>query len=195
MTTPYEDDQDDATEQGGPDFMRKLRSEAKTGRDAQKAIDEANAATRSAQRELAMARAGIDVASPLGTMFARAYDGEVDVDLIKSEWDKVQPGSGGQPQVGVSPADQAAMERISQAQAGGVPAGGAPHDFESELDSIPMYVDTPQGKQQNPDYVNQVLAKTAEQAAREGRQFSAVGAGARKWSNSASGSAPAVNPL
>lgn len=182
-----EDEQDDPNESS---VMRNLRKEAKAGREAVARATAAEADARSAQRELAMRRAGVDLDSPLGTMFSKAWDGEIDVDMMRESWSQV---AGSAPQQ--DDPRRAAMERISAAAGGGQASGGAPVDFEAELDSIPMYVDTPQGKQQNPDYVNEVLAKTAVQAAREGRQFGTVGAGARKWSNSPSGASPAVNPI
>lgn len=182
-----DDEQDDPNESS---VMRNLRKEAKAGREAVARATAAEADARSAQRELAMRRAGVDLDSPLGAMFSKAWDGEIDVDMMRESWSQV---------AGSAPAQddprRGAMERISAAAGGGQASGGAPVDFEAELDSIPMYVDTPQGKVQNPDYVNEVLAKTAVQAAREGRQFGTVGKGATKWTNSPSSAAPAVNPL
>lgn len=180
---PQDDQQDNL-----PSWRRKLEAEAKLGRDSQKAIDEANAATRSAQRELAMARAGIDITSPLGSLFVRAYDGEVDVDLIKSEFAKILPGAPGQPQTG-NPEQAAALARISAAQAGGDPSGGAPHDFAAELDAIPMYAEN---GQYNPHYQKQVLAATAAQAQREGRTFATDNTGDLKFIR---GTGPVTAPL
>lgn len=189
MTEQPSETYTEETDPNESNVMKTLRAQAKAGQEAVTRATAAEADARSAQRELAMRRAGVDVDSPLGAMFNKAWDGEIDVDAMKAGWEQVAGN------IPVVDPRQAALERISGAASGGQPSGGAPVNFEDELDSIPMYVDTPQGKQQNPDYVNQVLAKTAEQAAREGRQFSTVGAGARKWSNSSSGSAPAVNPI
>lgn len=184
---PYDDSSDAPTEENMPNWRRRLEADAKAGREAQALIEAANNETRKAQRELAMARAGIDITSPLGTMFARAYDGEVDVDLIKAEYAKIQPGAPGTPQV--SPDTAAALARISDAQAGGAPSGGAPHDFAAELDSIPMIVDG----QYNPAYKQAILTATAAQAAREGRQFATDNVGDIKgW---AQGSGPVTTPL
>ena len=187
MTEQSYDDNSDGTDENKPNWRRQLEADAKAGREAQAQIDAANAETRKAQRELAMARAGIDINAPLGAMFAKAYDGEVDVDLIKSEFAKIQPGAPTPPQV--SGAEQSALERISQAQAGGAPSGAAVHDFAAELDSIPMIVDG----HYNPDYKNAVLTATAAQAAREGRQFSTDNIGdIRGW---AQGSGAVTTPL
>jgi hypothetical protein len=187
----YEDDGNDQQQQEDsnvPNWRRKLEAEAKAGRDAQRLIDEANAVAKQAQRELAMARAGIDISSPLGSMFAKAYDGEVDVDLIKSEFAKLLPGAEGRPQTG-NPAAAAAMQRISEAQAGGVASGGEPHDFASELESIPVITEN---GQYNHDYVKQVLAATAAQAEREGRAFSTDNTGDLRFHR---GSGPVTTPL
>lgn len=157
---PYDDD--DNT----PNWRRKLEQDAEEGRKASALMAEQNAATRAMQQELAMRRAGIDPENPIAALLAKANPELVDVDTIKAEWQKLQPAG---PQV---PADQqAAMQRISEAQAGGAASGGAAHDFEAELDAIPVVVDG----QYNPDYVSQVLAATQVQAAREGREFSTSG--------------------
>lgn len=187
MTEAPYDEHGDGTDENKPNWRRQLEADAKAGREAQAQIDAANAETRKAQRELAMARAGIDINAPLGALFAKAYDGEVDVDLIKSEFAKIQPGAPGLPQV--SGAEQEALQRISQAQAGGTPGGAAVPDFAAELDGIPMIVDG----HYNPDYKKMVLTATAAQAAREGRQFSTDNVGDLKgWQN---GSGPATTPL
>lgn len=179
-----DDEQDDPNESS---VIRKLRAEAKAGREAQTRATAAEAETRAAQRELAMRRAGVDVESPLGAMFNKAWDGEIDVDMMKNSWAEV---SGNAP--GKSPAEQAALERISAASGGAPPGGGAPVDFEAELDAIPLL--SGDGNY-NPDYVSQVLAKTAEQAAREGRQFNVLGNKASQWSRGGGPSTPNVKPL
>jgi hypothetical protein len=187
MTTPNDDQFTDLTDPNEPTWRQQLRAEAKAGREAVARAEAAEAAAKAATRELAMRRAGVDMDSPLGSMFAKAYDGTDDVDTIKNSWGEV---------AGIAPpqqqsADAAALARISQAAGGGTPSGGAPVDFEAELDSIPYLVDGAP----NPNYVQQVLSKTAEQAAREGRTFTAQGAGIAKWNNSGGPSTPATNPL
>lgn len=178
-------EQDEYEDPNESSVIKKLRAEAKQGREATARADSAVAEARAAQRELAMRRAGVDVESPLGALFNKGWDGEVDVDAMREGWAAV---SGSAPQ-GPDPR-QAALERISGASGGSAAVGGAPVDFENELDQIPLVVDG----QYNPEYVNQVLSKTAEQAAREGRQFGTSGAGARKWS-SGGASVPATTPL
>jgi hypothetical protein len=178
------DEYDDPNESS---VIKKLRAEAKLGREAAARAEAAEKTSREAQRELAMRRAGVDVDSPLGAMFNKAWDGEINVDDMRAGWEQV---AGNVPPAQQSP-DQAALQRIASASGGSQASGGAPIDFENELNSIPIMVDG----QYNPDYVTQVLSKTAEQAAREGRQFSTDGRGARSWSNSSGSSSPAIKPL
>lgn len=184
---PVDDSYDDDNDPNESSVIKKLRAEAKAGREATARATAAEAESRTAQRELAMRRAGVDVESPLGTMFNKAWDGEIDVEAMKTSWAEV---SGNAPQQQSDPRREA-LERISGAAGGGQASGGAPVDFENELDSIPLLDGS---GNYNPDYVQQVLAKTAEQAAREGRQFNVLGNRASKW-HQGSGSGPNVTPL
>lgn len=186
MTEQPIDDQFEDDDPNESSVIRKLRAEAKAGREASARAEAAEKSSREAQRELAMRRAGVDVDSPLGAMFSRAWEGEIDADAMREGWAAV---SGNTPS-GQSTPDQEALQRISMASGGGQASGGVPIDFENELDSIPITVDG----QYNPDYVTQVLAKTAEQAAREGRQFSADGRGPRQWTRGGA-STPVTEPL
>lgn len=188
MTEQPVDDQFEDDDPNESSVIKKLRAEAKAGREASTRADAAEKASREAQRELAMRRAGVDVESPLGAMFNKAWDGEIDVDQMKAGWEAV---AGNAPQQQQSDPRREALERISGAASGGQASGGAPIDFESELDSIPLL--SPDGNY-NPDYVNQVLAKTREQAAREGRQFNVLGNRASHW-HKGSGTGPNIKPL
>lgn len=173
-----------------PNWRRKLEADAKAGREATAALAEANANTAAAQRELVMRRANVDIESPLGQMFAKAYDGPADVDSVISQWSAVT----GQPPPdtsGVSPEQQAQIARISGAVAGAQPAGAQAPDFGAELDSVPVLIDG----QWNPNYVQDILAKTATQAAREGRPFAVDSTGVAKWDNSAGMNQPVTKPL
>lgn len=179
MTTPYDDDDDqDQT----PNWRRKLEQEAKEGREAKAALEAQNANTRAIQQELAMRRAGIDPADPIAALLAKANPELIDQDGIKAEWDKLRPAA-----PAVPAEQQAAMQRIQAAQAGGDPGGGATPDFNAELDAIPMVRDG----QYNPDYVAEVLTATQIQAAREGREFAVIGGGEMKLATPG----PAVTPL
>ncbi|TXH55385.1 MAG: hypothetical protein E6Q97_08925 [Desulfurellales bacterium] len=60
-----------------PDDLAALRTAAEEGRKA--------------KRELAFAKAGVDVDSPLGGLFMKGYDGEVTADAIKASWAEISP--------------------------------------------------------------------------------------------------------
>jgi len=74
-----EDDTQDAAEpqqnRGDRKWVRDLERRAKQG-------DRATAERDSLMRELALLKAGIDVTTPQGKLFAKAYDGEPSVDAI-----------------------------------------------------------------------------------------------------------------
>lgn len=62
--------------------LKELREAAKRGR-------EAKAEAEAAKRELAFVRAGVDLDTPQGAMFAKAYDGELDHTAIKERFAEV----------------------------------------------------------------------------------------------------------
>lgn len=180
----HDDDENDDQQQRQPNWRRDLEARAKKGDEATAKLAEQDAANRAMQQELAMRRAGIDPTHPVAALLAKANPDLVDVDSIKTEWEKLQPPG---PQVPVE--EQAAMARISAAQAGGASGGGAVPDFEAELDAIPLVKDG----QYNPDYASEVLRLTQVQAAREGRHY-VVSAGAVK-AQAGHRLAPATTPL
>lgn len=51
----------------------------------------AKAELRRLEREVAMLKAGVNVASPVGRMFFNHYEGALDVDVVRSEWHAVSP--------------------------------------------------------------------------------------------------------
>ena len=173
-----------------PNWRRELEAEARAGREARAELARIREQQDETQRELALRRAGVDVDSKLGRMFAATYDGPLDQQAIKAEAYDVPGLMGG----GVPQHQQAAMQRIQSAQAGGYAAGGYSPDFAAELDAIPLVVagEKPGEQQMNPNYVAQVLAKTAEQAAREGREMNVVSSNITGWAN---GSGPVTTPL
>jgi hypothetical protein len=61
-----------------PQWRKKLEAEARAGR-------EALARAETAERELAIRRAGIDLDSPTGKMFVDAYKGAADVEAVKAK--------------------------------------------------------------------------------------------------------------
>lgn len=189
MPSSYDDDerdddtgQDDGQQQ--PSWRRKLEQDARAGREAAAELEKVKAEAAAATRELALRRAGVDLDSPIGQLFSRGYTGSVDHDTLQAEWAKVSPQANAQ-----ASADAAAMQRISAAQAGGMPSGASVPDFESELDAIPLLVDG----NWNPDYQRQVLAATAAQAAREGREFVVSGGTVKAQQGYSLG--PATTPL
>lgn len=99
-----------------------LRKHVKRIESENKALKQEMEAARSAQRELALIKAGVDISSPTGRLFAKAYDGELDVEAVKSaamEYGVVAPPS----PTTASPDEQAAWTRSQAAQAAGSPAG------------------------------------------------------------------------
>ena len=97
-------------------FVRDLEKQAKAGKQAKREAEEAMREASNAKRELALMKAGIDLESPTGKLFVKAYDGEISVDAIKaaaSEYGLV-PTS----QVAEVQNDLAALDRVSQASTG-----------------------------------------------------------------------------
>lgn len=184
-TYDYDDDNDEPQTNNGRNWRRDLEEQARKGREAQEALQKQMEETRTAQRELAMMRAGIDLDTPLGQTFAKANPDLVDVDTIRTEWQKLTPAP-------EPTAEQAAMQRIAAAQAGGDPSGGADAraQFTTELDSIPTVVEG----NYNPEYVQQVLRAANEQAAREGRPFE-VSQGSISWQPGSPGPVPATKEM
>lgn len=59
--------------------IRGLERDAKVAREAQ-------AEAAALRQELAFSKVGIDVATPLGKMFAAGYDGDMSVDAVQKAW-------------------------------------------------------------------------------------------------------------
>ena len=73
------------------------------------------AEAEAAKREIAFLRAGVDVDSKLGQMFVKSYDGDLDVDKVKSEWAEIAPQPATEVVV-VDPSEQRqTQERVSLA--------------------------------------------------------------------------------
>jgi hypothetical protein len=79
----HDDDMNDDN-QAAEQSPKALRRAADEGRKAK-------AELAAAKRELAMLRAGVDVETPVGKLFAKAYDGDIDADAIKAEWAAIAP--------------------------------------------------------------------------------------------------------
>lgn len=81
--TPNATGTDDAT--GNEPNVKALRDAAEQGRKDR-------AENERLKRELALAKAGVDTTSPVGKLFAKAWDGDPeDIDALKVEWAAVQP--------------------------------------------------------------------------------------------------------
>ena len=53
--------------------------------------DAAKAEADALKREAAFLRAGVDLDTKAGQMFAKAYDGDLDTDAVKAEWAEIAP--------------------------------------------------------------------------------------------------------
>lgn len=71
------------------DVRAALKREQKRRKEAEEQANEGAAA----KRELTFLRAGVDLDSPVGKLFAKAYDGELDPDAIKKEWSDIAPSA------------------------------------------------------------------------------------------------------
>lgn len=145
MTTQYEDDFDLEQEeneqpqqqQQEPQWRKNLERKAKEA-------DAAKAEAQAAKRELALLKAGIDLESPTGKLFAKAYDGEASVDAIKAaatEYGLIgtesAPAAPAQTEPSVSNDELAAHQRIAQASAGANSGGQYdPRDAVNNADSV-----------------------------------------------------------
>ena len=117
MPDPLDDEQ---VPQSDHEWAR-LRKES---REAQKRAEALEAQLAAANRESAMARAGVDLSDPRSKYFVKAYDGEESVDAIRAEWAQFSNTSGGAPQQPTEKdvTDAATMNRIQNAADGGVAA-------------------------------------------------------------------------
>lgn len=82
-------------------------------------------------RENAMLRAGVDLDSPLGKMFARAYDGELDTDAVRAAATEVGAMRAATPaaEVTLEPGEEGSTDLRQELGTGGTPPGGGegPH--------------------------------------------------------------------
>ena len=97
-------------------FVRKLEQEAKAGKAAKREADEAKLEASNAKRELAFMKAGIDLESPTGKLFAKAYDGETTLEAVRA-------AAGEYGLIPTSQTDEVkndldALNRVAQASAG-----------------------------------------------------------------------------
>ena len=91
------------------------------------AADRGTSAAKEAEglrRELAFTKAGVDTDTPIGAMFAKAYDGDLDLATVKEAWGAVAPVSNAQPPVVVTPPPTDETEQRRLLTSGG--AGDTP---------------------------------------------------------------------
>lgn len=131
MSDIYDDNDFDTTEDvsqeesAKPDrkWVRELEKRAK-------GAEQAKAEAEAAKRELALLKAGINLDSPQGKLFVKAYDGDPTVEAIQAaarEYGVLDAPA--EPSV---PAEElAAMDRISSAGAGSAQGAGA--DWSSQM--------------------------------------------------------------
>lgn len=86
-------------------------------------------------REIAFLKAGIDTDTPLGAMFARGYDGEIDAAKVKEAWAQVAPAAAPTEPIPtpatppVPAADAAVFDEAGRLASGATPPGAdnGPH--------------------------------------------------------------------
>ncbi len=101
----------------------RLRKTAKLEREAAER-DARDAATA---RENALLRAGIPIDTPVGEMFARGYDGDVNPDAMKAKWNEMGLAAGGgttEPPGGTGTGEPTDAELERHRQLAGVGSGG-----------------------------------------------------------------------
>lgn len=112
--------------------IRKLRAELK---DRDKKLSETTPVAEAglqAQRELAFLKAGVDLDSPKGKLFAKAYEGELNAEAVKAsaiEYEVIEP-----PKVEstLTPEEIAEAEKAAAATAG-APAGATELEPDPDL--------------------------------------------------------------
>lgn len=110
--------------------VRTLRGKLKEREGELEAARAQAARAEALERELAFAKAGVDLANPNAKYFTRGYDGELSPEAIKSEWGAFAGTAA--PPVDYS-ADIAASERINAASSGAQSAGTP--DQRAEMDA------------------------------------------------------------
>lgn len=129
----YDEDQEDQ------------QPEAPTGKGMRQALEreKAEAATAkaraaAAEKELMFLKAKVDLESPIGKMFAKGYDGELDSAVIAAEYAKLVPGSTEPATPAPSPAAaqaiaaQTAAQRLSVGDTNPAPVNKSPKELAME---------------------------------------------------------------
>lgn len=122
----HDDDLDVDQEDDSP-VIKRLRADRRDLRQQVKDLTERAAAGDSATRRLAFIEAGLDLADPKVSYFAKAYEGELDSESIKAQ--AIKDGfleAEEKPDENAEPDDRAALGRVLDASANGQPPGKPP---------------------------------------------------------------------
>lgn len=133
MPDETEDQQFEETSEG----FRQLREAHKRSKAEAKEAREAAASAEAVKRENAMLRAGVDLDSPVGKLFAKGYDGELDPDAVKSAWSEI----------GVTPTPSESQETVTEVDDGPTEA----EQEQQRLRGVLTSDATPPGSEPSPD--------------------------------------------
>lgn len=117
-TTPAPD------EAQGPKELREFAERQKA--EAETARTEADE-LRAQNRALTFQAAGVDLESPVGKLFDKAYEGDLTVDAVKAGWSEVAPQGAPTPaDDGPTPEELASQQARTALTTGGTPPGQEP---------------------------------------------------------------------
>jgi hypothetical protein len=119
--TDHDDDVNDEPEVD--ETPKGLRRAAEAGRKAQ-------AEAAQLKREVAMLRAGVDLESPLGNLFAKGYDGELEAAKVKEAWTAVAPSAtpAPEPETPKTPDPEFSVDETKSTDLRAALANGSPAD-------------------------------------------------------------------
>ena len=137
---PDEIEQNDDGELHEDATLEQVRAALKREQKRRKEATGQAEAAAAAQKELTFLKAGVDTTTPIGKLFMRGYDGELDPEAIKVSYGEVAPPSTPPPPseetpppaaasgaAGSTEEDEAELRRARQAlQSGSTPPGGEP---------------------------------------------------------------------
>jgi len=136
---PDELEQNDDGELHEDATLEQVRAALKREQKRRKEATEQASAASAAQRELTFLKAGVDTTTPIGKLYMRGYDGELDVEAIKVGYSEIAPSTPPPAAEPTPPAndagatqgsteeDEAELRRARQAlQSGSTPPGGEP---------------------------------------------------------------------
>lgn len=139
MAEDFDYDNDETTEEVEQEAnpararQRQLEKELKSAKADKARAEAENAEGLAAKRELSLIKAGIDVNTPTGKLFAKSYDGELTMDAIKAQAEEygLVPTS----QTSEVKQELSAIDRVISASAGSS-SGGEPTDHVKAIGSF-----------------------------------------------------------